>query len=151
MPDFEAAIDLCCTCEAAFEFFVQPANLLKILPSETVLRFVDVPERLELGSRLEFEISGMGPIQRVLHEIVEFNKPFGFTERQLKGPLKSFVHTHLIESNGSDMITVIDRIEFEPPGGLAGFLITENRILDALKYGFEHRHRELKRILEQAL
>lgn len=149
MASFETVLTLNCAGEMVFDFLIQPANVLKILPPEAGVNYLDVPERLELGSRLEFELTGIGPVQRVIHEVIEFRHPQRFTEKQVKGPLKRFEHQHIVESADNGKIRIIDRIEFEPPGGLAGFLITETRILDSLEEGFDHRHRELKRILEE--
>ena len=150
MAIFEADVLLRCTCESAFDFLVQPDNILKILPPDSGVNYINVPQRLELGSVVEFELTGIGPVQRVVHEIVEFDQPNVFTERQVKGPLKSFEHWHVVEEADNGEIRVIDRVEFMPPGGLAGFIVTESRILKTLQRGFEYRHRELKRILEQA-
>ena len=149
MATFEADVILSCSCETAFDFLVQPDNILKTLPPESGVNYINVPQRFELGSLVEFEVTGLGPVQRIVHEIVEFDQPNRFTERQVKGPLKSFEHWHVIEEYDNGEIRVIDRVEFAPPGGLAGFLVTESRILETLQRGFEHRHRELKRILEQ--
>ena len=149
MATFEADVRLSCSCETAFDFLVQPENILKILPPESGVNYINVPQRLELGSLIEFELTGIGPVQRIIHEIVEFDQPNSFTERQVKGPLKSFEHWHVVEEDVNGEIRVIDRVEFAPPGGLAGFLVTESRILETLQHGFEYRHRELKRILEQ--
>jgi ligand-binding SRPBCC domain-containing protein len=149
MATFEADVTLSCSCETAFDFLVQPDNILKILPPESGVNYIEVPQRFELGSLVKFELTGLGPVQRIVHEIVEFEQPNRFTERQVKGPLKSFEHWHVVEEGEHGEIRVIDRVEFEPPGGLAGFLVTESRILETLQRGFEYRHRELKRILEQ--
>ncbi len=150
MAEFEASVTLFCPHEAVFDFLIRPANVARISLPEMGVRLLDVPELLELGSRVEFEVTGYGPIQRLIHEITEFDHPNQFTETQLQGPLKSFVHQHIVESDG-DRVLVIDRIEFEPPGGLVGFLVTEERILQSLTRGFDHRHRELKKLLEQPL
>ncbi|MCH7988800.1 MAG: hypothetical protein IID46_06555 [Planctomycetes bacterium] len=150
MATFEAEVILSCSCETAFDFLVQPDNILKILPPDSGVNYINVPQRFELGSLIEFELTGLGPVQRVVHEIVEFDQPNRFTERQVKGPLKAFEHWHVVEENENGEIRILDRVEFLPPGGLAGFLVTESRILETLQRGFEYRHRELKRILEQA-
>ena len=148
MASFELSISIDCPREAVFDCLIRPANVVEISPPNVSLTLVDVPEVLELGSVVEFEVSGFGPVQRMIHEITAFDRPHRFTETQRKGPLKSFVHEHVVEFDGSEAV-VIDRITFDPPGGLAGFLVTEELILKSLKGGFEHRHRELKRLLEQ--
>ena len=54
---------------------------------------------------------------------------------------------HLETRDGG--VRMIDRVIFEPPGGMLGFLVKESTILDGLEDGFIHREQELKRIVEQ--
>jgi ligand-binding SRPBCC domain-containing protein len=150
MPQFETSVPIGCTAEAAFEFLIRPTNVALISPSNVSMKIIDAPERFSLGSRFEFHLGGFGPPQHVIYEISHFDPTNAFTETQLKGPLKVWVHEHLVVSDGNAGVLVTDRITFEPPGGMLGFLITEERIFDTLKSGFDHRHGELKRRLEQS-
>jgi ligand-binding SRPBCC domain-containing protein len=47
-------------------------------------------------------------------------------------------------------VEIIDKIEFEPPGGILGFMITADKIHESLEAGFYHRHQQLKKLLESA-
>jgi ligand-binding SRPBCC domain-containing protein len=96
-----------------------------------------------------FNLGGFGPVQRITHEITEVVHPTRYIERAVKGPLPHWIHEHIVEPQDGATVIVIDRIEFEPPGGFIGFLVNEEKILESLQKGFEHRHRELKRLLEQ--
>lgn len=149
MPQFKAQVAVACPHEQVFEFLIRPANALMISPPETALNYVDVPEVLELGSRLEFDLGGFGPPQRIMHEVTAFESPRLFEESQVSGPLQKWVHQHIIEPH-EDGAQLTDLIEFEPPGGMIGFLVTADRILESLKTGFEHRHQEMKKMLEKA-
>lgn len=149
MPQFQAQVALTCTPEQVFEFLIRPANALMISPPETALNYVDVPEVLELGSRLEFDLGGFGPPQRITHEVTVFESPRLFTESQVTGPLEKWVHQHIVEVHEQGA-QLTDLIEFEPPGGMIGFLVTADRIHESLQTGFAHRHEEMKKMLEQA-
>ena len=148
MATFEASVSLRCIPEDVFDFLVQTVNIRRISPPEMDLAFVDAPEVLELGSRLKFKVQGFGRVQQIVHEITEFDRPRGFTERQVEGPLEHWIHEHMVEVSDSGDVVVVDRIEFKPPGGLVGLLVTESRILESLDDGFSHRHTELQRILD---
>lgn len=148
MPQFQAQVIVACTQADVFEFLIRPSNALMISPPETALNYVEVPEVLELGSRLEFDLGGFGPPQRIVHEVVEFDSPSLFTEKQVSGPLQKWEHKHIIEPH-DEGAQLTDLIDFEPPGGMIGFLVTADRILESLKGGFEHRHAEMKKRLEQ--
>lgn len=146
MANFETSVQLSTTPQEIFDFLIDTDNILKISPPDTGLSFTNKPDKLSHGAILEFQIQGFGQVQEGTHEIIEFNSPELFTEKQISGPLKSYLHEHRIESTGENQVTVIDRLEFEPPGGLLGFLITESKLLDLFDEGFFHRHNALKAI-----
>ena len=149
MALFEACVTINSTGVAVFEFLARPVNLPHITPPEAGLRLVRCPERFAQGCRFEFQMTGFGPVQHFLHEIVAFDEPRAFTERQIQGPLRRFVHEHVVEPAGDGNVRVIDRVEFEPPGGLLRFVVSEERILKSLKSALEYRHRELKALMQQ--
>lgn len=148
MATFEASVTVACPHDLAFDFLIRPENNVRTSPPQLTFNLLQAPDVLQLGSIIEFEIGGFGPVQRMVHEITAFDGPNSYTETQRTGPLRSFVHEHQVEPNGHGVV-IVDRIHFEPPGGLAGFVVTESLIQKSLDTGFEHRHAELKRILEE--
>lgn len=148
MPQFSSSVLIDCPQEKVFDFLTRTENSLAISPPDMAMRYLDVPETLSLGSKVEFELGGFGVPQRVHHEVSAFDRPRLFTESQVTGPLRQWVHQHILEAQG-DKTLLTDQIEFEPPGGMIGFLITADRIMESLQKGFAHRHAELKRRLEQ--
>ncbi|WP_298865742.1 SRPBCC family protein [uncultured Gimesia sp.] len=146
MASFETSVQLSTTADEIFEFLIDTENILKISPPDTGLAFTNKPDKLYQGAILEFQIQGFGQVQQGSHEIIEFNSPELYIEKQITGPLKSYRHEHHVVANGDNQVTVIDRLEFEPPGGLLGFLITESKLLELFDEGFFHRHNALKAI-----
>lgn len=146
MAQFEARVALRCSPEDVFDFLLRPENLAKISHPDMGLAFIDPPEQIETGSRLAFKIQGYGIVQQMEHEIVTVERPTRFVESQVQGPLKKWLHEHIFEQTDPGVTTVIDRIEYLPPGGLVGFVVTESKIRDSLEEGFDHRHMELERI-----
>ena len=149
MPLVEAFVSIRCPVERAFEFLTLSDNFDKIVPPDLQLRLVQSPGRLALGSRFEVQIMGFGMPQNVIYEITEFVHPHRFQETQVKGPLGRYVHAHAFAAQQDGTVQVSDRIEFEPPGGMLGFLLTADRLKSSLEQGLTHRHRELKRLLEE--
>ncbi|MBQ18148.1 MAG: hypothetical protein CMJ65_13605 [Planctomycetaceae bacterium] len=147
MADFQAEVALCCTAEELFDFLVHPANLPKIMPTETPLEVIEAPERLEAGSLLTVDLDGFGPTQRLTYEVTSFDPPHSFSETMVKGPLGAWQH-HRTITDGGGMVELVEKITFEPPTGLAGLLLTESRIEASLKSSFGHRHRRLRELLE---
>ena len=148
MPLVEATVSIRCGIEHAFDFLTQAENIPKILPPDLQVQLVRVPERLELGSLLEVQILGYGVPQQVVYKITEFDRPSRFIEAQVKGPLGRYVHEHSFSAQGDGEVLLTDRIDFAPPGGLLGFMLTAERLRSSLERGLTHRHRELKRLLE---
>lgn len=147
MAVFETSVTLPCTQQEAFEFLLRPANIVQISPPDLGLFFLDAPEVVQKGSRLKFRIQGFGQIRESEHEIVELEHHSQITENQIKGLLPRWVHEHLFSTNSDGETIVTDRIDFDPPGGVLGLLVTRSRILDQLEEGFDHRHAQLLKLL----
>lgn len=145
MASFQTETLLKAPAEQVFDFLVRPENVIKVTAPSVALKPVTAPDVLERGSRIELELSGFGPPQRFLYEVIEFERPFRFTETLVKGPLKAYRHEHVFEESG-DGTRVIDHVTFEPPGGMLGFLVTEDRIRKGLEQGFQFRYAELAKM-----
>jgi ligand-binding SRPBCC domain-containing protein len=148
MPFLEASISIGGSIEQIFDFLTTTDNLLKLVPEDLKLRVVKVPPRLELGAQMELQILAFGPPQNVVYEITEFSRPHQFTETQVKGLLGRYVHEHMLAAEPGGKVLVTDRIEFAPPGGLMGLMLTADRLRTMLERGISHRQAALKRLLE---
>ena len=147
MPLYESRIPLSGPVERVFEFLTRPVNLQKISPPEVQLSYVQAPEVISLGSKLVFKIHVYGQVQQFEHEIIEFEQPFRFRERAVVTPMKSWIQDYILEPGENGAVTLLNRIEFEPPGGLLGFILTEDRILANLEDGHHHRKTALQKAL----
>jgi ligand-binding SRPBCC domain-containing protein len=147
MALFESSVTIACPLEKAWDFLVRPANLKLITPPDVGLHLVEAPEVLALRSKLLFKVQGWGQVQQFLHEITAFEEHKQLSEKMIKGVFGRWVHDHLLATNGNGETVVTDRIEFEPPTGLLGFLVTNKRIQEYLEDGFDHRQVQLKKLL----
>ena len=146
MPLFESRTPLNATSERVFEYILQPANLQAIAPPASQFVFVNPPKVIQLGSRLTCKVQAYGMVQQLSYEIVELVSPLRFREQMVEGPLKLWRHDYIIEPNQAGGVSLLNRIEFEPPGGLMGFIVTADKILEALEDGFHHRRQALQKI-----
>ena len=145
MPIFESRTELVASAQQIFEFIIRPANLQAIAPPEMQFVFVQPPEVIALGSRLTCKAQAYGMIQQLSYEIVDFQSPTQFREKMVEGPLKLWLHDYIIEPHSSsDKVTLVNRIEFEPPAGLMGFIVTADKIMEALDDGFDYRREALQ-------
>jgi len=127
MPQLEFTCTLQASIENAFDFIIRPDNIVDISQPDMGINVISGPDKVTEGSRVEFEITGIGMPQKLVHEYSQFREPVHFWEIQIEGPLQSMQHEHLFEEDAGGVI-IIDRIEFEPPAGMLGFLLTEDRI-----------------------
>jgi ligand-binding SRPBCC domain-containing protein len=115
-------------------------------PPESQFVFVNPPKVIELGSRLTCRVQAYGMVQQLSYEITELVAPLRFREQMVEGPLKLWKHDYVVEPNGAGGSLLMNRIEFEPPGGLLGFVVTTDKILEALEDGFHHRSGALQKV-----
>ena len=147
MPVFEAETVLACPPAQVFDFLARPANLALVSPPELHLRLVDGPDRLALGSRITIQGSKFGIPQKITSAVTAFEEGVSFTDTQVQGPFQSFVHTHRVEPTPGGT-RVLDRIEYEAPGGMLGLVLTNNRIRQDLAAVAAFRTKRFKELLE---
>lgn len=145
MESFEARLVLPCSVDDVFDLVARPEGIKKITPPEMGLYFTSAPERYVMDSRIEFKIQAMGLVREIVHQVTVFDEPRSFTEEQIAGPFKKWIHEHIFETQEGGGSVVIDRIQFLPPGGVAGMIMNASRILDNLEDGFDFRHEQLER------
>ncbi len=147
MPEFRSEITIARPIAEMFEFFCHPANVLLVTPPNWKMRLVEGPERLQLGSRLIVEVGRWGLPQRITSEVTSFDPNVLFVDTQRQGPFRKWIHTHQFEPvpNGTRLL---DAVEFEPPGGMLGFIVTSQAIERELKAVFAYRGPKLRELLE---
>lgn len=129
--------------ERLFAFHEDPRALERISPPFPPARVVERPERIALGGRILIRI-GFGPLSvEWLAEIVEWDPPHGFADRQVRGPFRSWFHRHRFlpaPEFGTSLLR--DEVDLVAPLGRPGAL-GARAAMDSF-FGFRHRRtREL--------
>jgi ligand-binding SRPBCC domain-containing protein len=148
MSAFETTTLLRCSPAAVFDFLARPANLLAVTPPSYGMTLVEGPERLHLGAKVILQGRRWGVSQRIVSFITAFEPNRRMTDEQHQGPLRKWVHEHFLEEAESGT-RMIDRVEFETPGGLLGFVLTNHRIEKELIELFAYRESRFRELLEQ--
>ncbi len=146
MAQFVASTELTCTAAALRTFLGRPANLPQISNPDLELEIVAAPEEVVAGATIEFRITAHGFKQRAKHEYVEVSENT-IVETQIDGPLRAWKHAQTIEILGPGVCRLTDEFAFERPGGMLGFLLTEDRIRKALEDGMEFRYATLQELI----
>lgn len=148
MAIFEEEILLPISRIVLFEFLSRPANIVKVSDPNLGLKFQKAPEIVSQGSRIHIEMMAMSQVQKAIHEITLYTPHETIVETQIEGPMRAWRHEHIFEDLG-DQTRMIDRIEFEKPGGIIGLLLTEGRVTEMLEENFFQREQNLRRLITQ--
>jgi crotonobetainyl-CoA:carnitine CoA-transferase CaiB-like acyl-CoA transferase len=62
------------------------------------MRLVEGPPQLQLGARVVLQGRRWGIPQRVVSEVTAWDPPTSFTDAQVEGPFRRWVHTHSFEA-----------------------------------------------------
>jgi len=128
--------------DAVFSFFADARNLERLTPPWLHFRIL-TPEPIEMrtGTLIDYRIQLHGIPLRWRSVISEWSPPQQFTDEQLSGPYRRWVHTHTFEDvNGGTQVN--DSIEFDVIASwLTGWLVMRD-----LRKIFAYRHERLARI-----
>jgi ligand-binding SRPBCC domain-containing protein len=147
MPHFEMIENLPAPLSRVFDFFSRPANLVTISPPELHFQLLSGPEQLHLGARVSLQGRRWGLSQRLVSEVTVWEPENRFVDEQREGPFKKWIHTHQFEALPDGGTRVTDRIDYEPPGGMLGFVVTVKAVERDLKWIFEYRREKLMELL----
>jgi len=145
MPHYTASLIVDCPVADLFAFFSKPKNLVQLAPPEMNLELVAAPEIMQVGARLVWKGRRWGISQQIIQEVTAFQQEKMISLEQKQGPFARWLHAHHFE--GTDVsTTIVEKIDFEPPGGMLGFLVTANTIRKDLDKLTAYREKRLKEI-----
>ncbi|MFO0919125.1 MAG: hypothetical protein U0872_12520 [Planctomycetaceae bacterium] len=132
MPEYRAAVDLPCLRRDVFDFVSRPANLVNLLASSVSNFEYRLPEKLEVGSRLQFCLHRFGMKIELVHEVVELVDLERITLNQRQGPFRHWFHEYSFSDPGTGQTRLTERVHFERPGGMLGLMVTNAKLLEQL-------------------
>ncbi|MCW3083386.1 MAG: hypothetical protein JWP12_752 [Bacteroidetes bacterium] len=131
-----------------FDFFSKAENLDKITPPDMQLRIISPqPIIIQKGTLIDYKIKVSGIPFKWQTLISEWNPPYRFIDKQLKGPYNTWIHEHTFEErNGKTYMK--DYVQFRSPGFFLEPLINKLFVEKKIKAIFEFREKILKELFK---
>ncbi|WP_397571137.1 hypothetical protein [Schlesneria sp. T3-172] len=148
MSDFQASVVLPRPRQEVFEYLRRPANLLKMFPAEKTSRlWLKHPDIISVGECIEFKVKAMGAQFLFVHEVTELADAELIVIKQIEGPFKAWSQEqHFADSgNGNTLLTSV--VQFDPPGGMLGFVVTRKVVMSQLENWVSKGHQILQQHL----
>ncbi len=129
-----------------FAFFADARNLEAITPPWLRFRILEAPATLERGSLLRYRLRLFGVPISWRTEITHWRAPRSFTDTQLSGPYRLWVHTHRFRmvAGGTEMH---DHVAYRLRGGLLAPLANRLFVRPWLEAIFDYRAARLRELL----
>jgi ligand-binding SRPBCC domain-containing protein len=132
----------------AWDFFSSPKNLALITPPEMDFKIISKLTAGDIfeGMKIDYTIKPIFGIPLSWRtEICDIQKLKYFTDKQLKGPYKSWEHTHtFIETDGG--VLMKDEINYQLPAGMIGNLVHSLFVRKKLDAIFTFRKNTLEKL-----
>lgn len=134
--------------EEVFRFFSQPENLQTLTPSHVRFQLLsDTPVDMREGLELSYKLRVKGIPIRWTSRITVWDPPHAFADIQLKGPYRTWDHTHTFERDGSGT-RVVDEVHYSAPG----FRWMERHLVRPdIRKIFAFRHHTLETLFQDAV
>ena len=127
-----------------FELFADAFQLEYLTPPWLRFRVLTPsPIEMQTGTLIDYQIRLRGIPIRWRTKITDWEPPFCFTDSQIRGPYRRWVHTHTFEEvDGGTLVR--DRVDYLVPGGSIANRLFVQRDLRRI---FGYRHDQLPDLL----
>lgn len=134
--------------DVVFKFHESPGALEQLTPPWEQVEFIQKGDSILPGSRVVLRIK-IGPISMICEaEHTEYVKGEMFADRQIRGPFASWRHRHLMSDDGAGGTILRDEIDYEPPMGWIGKLLSGAVLEAKLQKLFDYRHETTRKFVE---
>jgi hypothetical protein len=137
---FERSVELPAPAAEAFGWHERPGAFERLNPPWMRVKVLRHSGTIRDGDRIALRMR-LGPLP-IAWDVVHRDFVAGrqFCGVQLKGPFKSWRHSHRVEPVDAERSRLTDRVEYEIPLGAAGKTLMARRITRQLALLFDYRH-----------
>lgn len=130
--------------EEVFDFFSRAENLNLLTPPWLHFNILTpLPLEMEAGTRIAYRLRIRGVPVGWVSEITQWEPPHQFTDAQIKGPYRSWVHRHYFQATDDGGVRVTDDVRYSVPGG---WLVNRLFVAGELRRIFSYRREQLLRL-----
>jgi len=126
--------------ERVFAFHELPDALERLTPPWETARVVQASPNLHVGATavIETRLFGLIPARWVARHTA-YDPPRMFEDVQVSGPFRRWRHRHIIEPHDAGAV-LRDEVEYEPPLGVLGRMMSPLLVAPRLRRMFDYRH-----------
>lgn len=132
----------------AWDFFSSPKNLALITPPELDFKILSMVEKSGIfeGQQIDYTVKPLFGIPlKWKTEIGKTSFHCFFTDKQLKGPYKVWVHTHTFSAQDNGVL-MKDEIVYKLPFGFVGKWMNKLFVRKKIEAIFEYRRKTLNKL-----
>jgi len=132
--------------EQVFDFFKRPENLDAVTPKNLGFKILTPsPIIMQKGAVIDYTIQIYGIPMQWQTLITDYNPPCSFTDTQVKGPYKTWIHTHRFSAQG-DGTLMVDEVEYSIAYGLIGEMARILFVKREIEKIFNHRRKIMNQV-----
>lgn len=147
---FVRTVALPASAQAVFDWHEAPGAFNRLTPPREPVQVISHTGGIRDGARVCLRV-GPWPFRlRWDLEHVDYQPGRSFTDRQVRGPFRSWTHVHRIVPTGPDSCVLEDAIEYEMRGGAVGKWLGVLLMQPKLERLFGYRHAVTRRAFEAA-
>lgn len=133
-----------------FDFFSNAENLQALTPPSLHFQILTpLPIQMKPGALIDYRLRLFGIPFRWRTRIDTWQPPHLFSDSQLKGPYRKWVHTHTFEPVEGGVL-MRDQVHYLSPGGPLEPLINKLFVAPQVQKIFAYRNKALKSLLAQS-
>ena len=145
MPHYNVTVEIPKPVSEMFTYLTKPKNLLQLAPPDLNLELLTAPDILTLGAQLVWKGRRWGVSQQFTQEVATFDRDKLIVVEQKQGLFKKWIHANHFEATATGT-RITEKIEFEPPGGLLGYVVTADAIRKDLEKLLAYREKRMKEL-----
>ncbi|MBL7546007.1 MAG: SRPBCC family protein [Bdellovibrionaceae bacterium] len=135
--------------DEVFAFFSKAENLQRITPPSLDFFIVTpLPIEMKKGTLIDYRLKIRGVPSKWKTLISEWSPPTSFTDTQLKGPYKKWVHNHKFTKINDRSTQMVDTVVYEVPFGILGNLVNYLIVRHEVAKIFKHRNKTILKHFE---